>query len=110
MAFKKTNERIRVTMGGWDGTGYDGEAKERPVYVSARGQRRARNQLLQLPDRAFEIPLRAQARYIVCADKDTGAEVLIEKPELRTCRRAPRKGLSLVIDFLYLLLYRIFAG
>jgi hypothetical protein len=33
MTFKKTTERVRVTMSGWDGTGYNGEAKERPVYA-----------------------------------------------------------------------------
>jgi hypothetical protein len=32
---KKTNERIRVTTVGWDGTGYNGEAKERPIYTDA---------------------------------------------------------------------------
>jgi len=30
--------------------------------------------IVKLPDREFE------TRYIVCEDKDTGAEVLIEKP------------------------------
>lgn len=32
--FTKTKERMVVTMGGWDGTGYDGEGKARQVYVS----------------------------------------------------------------------------
>jgi len=30
--------------------------------------------IVKLPDREFE------TRYIVCKDKDTGAEILIEKP------------------------------
>ena len=36
---KKTNERLLVTTGGWDGTGYDGEGKERPVYVNDKGEK-----------------------------------------------------------------------
>jgi hypothetical protein len=42
MEFKKTNERIRVTTGDWDGTGYNGEAKERPVYISNDGQHKGK--------------------------------------------------------------------
>ena len=29
----KLKDRITVTTLGWDGTGYDGEGKERPVYT-----------------------------------------------------------------------------
>lgn len=32
--FTKSKEKMVVTMGGWDGTGYDGEGKARQVYTS----------------------------------------------------------------------------
>jgi len=35
----KTNERITVTTGGWDGTGYNGEGKARIAYLNAKGEK-----------------------------------------------------------------------
>jgi len=35
----KTMEKITVTTGGWDGTGYNGEGKARIVYTNAKGEK-----------------------------------------------------------------------
>lgn len=32
--FKETKEKVEITMGGWDGTGYNGEGKKMNVWVS----------------------------------------------------------------------------
>lgn len=33
-SFKETKEKVDITMGGWDGTGYNGEGKKMNVWVS----------------------------------------------------------------------------
>jgi hypothetical protein len=35
----KTSEKIMVTTGGWDGTGYNGEGKARVVYRDEQGEK-----------------------------------------------------------------------
>ena len=33
-SFKETKEKVEITMGGWDGTGYNGEGKKMNVWTS----------------------------------------------------------------------------